>query len=48
MVRAEEVRSKLFGYLVIAFIVVMAPLSYYFGVDSRRFEDRGWMAGPRR
>jgi hypothetical protein len=37
-----------FGYFVIAFIVVMAPLSYYFGVDSRRLEDRGWMAGPRR
>jgi hypothetical protein len=39
---------NLFGYLVIAFIVVVAPLSYYFGVDSRRIEDRGWVAAPRR
>jgi hypothetical protein len=39
---------EVFGYLVIAFILVVAPLSYYFGVDSRRIEDRGWMAAPRR
>jgi hypothetical protein len=37
-----------FGYLVIAFILVLALLSYYFGVDSRRIGDRGWMAAPRR
>jgi hypothetical protein len=34
------------GYLVVAFIVLMAPLSYYWGVDSRRIEDRGWAADP--
>jgi hypothetical protein len=34
------------GYFVVAFIVLMAPLSYYWGVDSRRFEDRGWAADP--
>jgi hypothetical protein len=37
-----------FGYLVIAFVAVVGPLSYFFGVDSRRIEDRGWMAAPRR
>jgi hypothetical protein len=34
------------GYFVVAFIVLMAPLSYYWGVDSRRSEDRGWVADP--
>jgi hypothetical protein len=34
-----------FGYIVIAFIVAVAPLAYVFGVDSRRVRDRGWMAG---
>jgi hypothetical protein len=36
------------GYFVVAFIVLMAPLSYYWGVDSRRSEDRGWAADPAR
>ena len=38
----------MFGYVVIAFVLVLAPLAYYFGVDSRRIEDRGWMAAQRR
>jgi hypothetical protein len=35
------------GMVVLAFIVLVAPLSYFFGVDSRRIDDRGWLAGPR-
>jgi hypothetical protein len=42
----EEVR--LMGVvLMLAFIVLIGPLSYFFGVDSRRFSDRGWVGGPR-
>ncbi len=33
--------------LVLAFLVLIGPLSYFFGVDSRRVSDRGWVAGPR-
>jgi hypothetical protein len=33
------------GYFVLAFIALIAPLSYFYGVDSRRREDRGWLAG---
>jgi len=35
------------AYLILGFIVVIAPLSYFFGVDSRRSSDRGW-PGARR
>jgi len=34
--------------LVISFIVLVGPLSYFFGVDSRRPDDRGWLTTPRR
>ena len=33
--------------LVLSFIVVIAPLAYLFGVDSRLPNDRGWIAGRR-
>lgn len=33
--------------LIVAFVVALAPLSYFFGVDSRDPNDRGW-AGARR
>jgi hypothetical protein len=33
--------------LMLAFLVLIGPLSYFFGVDSRRVSDRGWVAGPR-
>lgn len=36
------------GYFVLAFITLIAPLSYFYGVDSRRPADRGWAAAPRR
>lgn len=34
-------------YLILGFIVVIAPLSYFFGVDSRRSSDRGWFGAKR-
>jgi hypothetical protein len=33
--------------LMLAFLVLIGPLSYFFGVDSRRASDRGWVAAPR-
>jgi hypothetical protein len=33
--------------LVLAFIVLIGPLSYFYGVDSRRLSDRGWVAAAR-
>jgi hypothetical protein len=33
--------------LMLAFLVLIGPLSYFFGVDSRRVSDRGWVAAPR-
>jgi len=34
--------------VVLTFFVLIGPLAYFYGVDSRRIGDRGWMAGPRR
>jgi hypothetical protein len=34
--------------VVLALIVLLAPLSYYYGVDSRRLDDRGFFGAPRR
>ena len=36
------------GYFVLAFIALVGPLAYFYGVDSRRLEDRGWVAAKRR
>ena len=33
------------GVLILAFLILIGPLSYFFGVDSRRSTDRGWVAG---
>ena len=33
--------------LILAFLILIGPLSYFFGVDSRRSTDRGWFAAPR-
>jgi hypothetical protein len=30
------------GVLILAFLVLIGPLSYFFGVDSRLSTDRGW------
>jgi hypothetical protein len=36
------------GLVLIALIVLLAPLSYLYGVDSRRLKDRGLFNGPAR
>jgi hypothetical protein len=33
--------------LTLAFIVLVGPLSYWFGADSRLSTDRGWVGGRR-
>jgi hypothetical protein len=33
--------------MVLAFLVLVGPLAWLCGVDSRRPEDPGWVAGPR-
>jgi hypothetical protein len=33
--------------IVVAFLVLIGPLSYVYGVDSRRLSDRGWVGGRR-
>jgi len=33
--------------LILVFLVLVGPLSYFFGVDSRRSTDRGWVAAGR-
>jgi hypothetical protein len=34
--------------VILTFLVLIGPLAYLYGVDSRRISDRGWMAAPRR
>jgi hypothetical protein len=33
--------------IVFAFLVLIGPLSYFYGVDSRRLDDRGWVGARR-
>jgi hypothetical protein len=33
--------------LILAFVVLIGPLSYFFGADSRRMTDRGWLSAAR-
>ena len=35
------------AYIVLAFLLVVAPLSYVFGADSRLVGDRGWFPDRR-
>ena len=35
------------AYVMAAFLILIGPLSYLFGVDSRRTTDRGWFGGKR-
>ena len=34
-------------FLVLAFLVLIGPLAYFFGADSRKTSDRGWIASRR-
>lgn len=36
------------AFIVLAFVALIGPLVYFYGVDSRRIGDRGWMGAPRR
>jgi hypothetical protein len=40
--------ERVTGFVLIALIVLLAPLSYLYGVDSRRLRDRGIFNGPAR
>ena len=33
--------------LILSFLVLIGPLSYFFGADSRLPTDRGWFASAR-
>ena len=35
------------GLLLMAFLVLIGPISYFLGVDSRRPTDRGWFGAAR-
>jgi hypothetical protein len=35
------------GFLILAFIVLVGPLSYFLGVDSRGETDRNWVSATR-
>jgi hypothetical protein len=35
------------AFLIVAFLVLVGPLSYVSGVDSRRQSDRGWVGEAR-
>ena len=34
-------------FLVLAFLVLIGPLACFFGADSRKTSDRGWIASRR-
>lgn len=34
-------------FLMVAFLVLIGPLSYLYGADSRRQTDRGWVGARR-
>ena len=36
------------GVVVLGFVLLVGPLSYFYGVDSRLFRDRGSYGDPRR
>lgn len=35
------------GLLILAFLMLIGPLSYLYGADSRNPNDRGWFAAAR-
>ena len=35
------------GLILLALLVLVGPLSYFYGVDSRRLGDRGWVGSRR-
>jgi hypothetical protein len=35
------------AYIVLALLLVVGPLSYFYGADSRLLADRGWFPDSR-
>ncbi len=35
------------AFIVLAFLLVIGPLSYVYGADSRLLDDRGWFPDRR-
>jgi hypothetical protein len=35
------------AYIVLALLLVVGPLSYFYGADSRLLTDRGWFPDSR-
>ena len=35
------------AFIALAFLLVVAPLSYFYGADSRLTSDRGWFPDRR-
>jgi hypothetical protein len=35
------------AFIALVLMVVVAPLSYFYGADSRLLSDRGWFPDPR-
>ena len=35
------------AFIVLAFLALVGPLSYFYGVDSRLLGDRGWFPDRR-
>ena len=33
---------------IVAFLIVVGPLAWFYGVDSRLLGDKGWFGDPRR
>lgn len=46
LTKRKEVRVVA-AFLILAFLVLIGPLSIFFGVDSRRSTDRGWVGAAR-
>jgi hypothetical protein len=34
-------------FMILAFLALIGPISYFLGADSRRSSDRGWVGAPR-
>jgi hypothetical protein len=43
----KEGDGGLAALIVLAFLVLIGPLSFFYAADSRRMSDRGWFGGAR-
>jgi hypothetical protein len=35
------------AFLILSFVILIGPLAFFFGVDSRVWTDRGWVGARR-